>query len=181
MKRIILISAAFGFLISMTSCSKNLTYFTQDLYAENQWNENELRSIQFYVSQDIVLYRTASGGSSTIEDGKIEIKSRRKVDEIKIKRGTPGTVVFLPEEDKYGVSFDDSGAFLIFGPGKNTRGRYTLKAKKWRVNRRGGIITYNGEEYYTDSDSAYAALMVDLRKAQKSSVSKSTASGRKVN
>jgi len=165
----------------MISCSKNLTYFTQNLYEENRWSEDELRRIQFYVSEDIVLYRTASGGSSSIEDGKIEIKDRQKVDEIVIKEGTPGTVVFIPEEDKYGVSFDDSGAFLVFGPGKNTRGRYTLKAKRWRENRRGGIITYDGQEYYTDSQSAYAALMVDLRKARKSTVTKSTASGRKVN
>ena len=180
MKKIIFITVAVGYLLSMTSCSKNLTYFTQDLYEENQWSENELRRIQFYVSEDIVLYRTASGGTSRIEDGKIEIKDRQKVDEIVIKRGTPGTVVFIPKEDKYGVSFDDSGAFLIFGPGKNTLGRYTLKAKSWRENRRGGVITYDGQEYFTSSQSAYASLMVDLRKARKSTVTKSTASGRKI-
>ncbi len=180
MKKIILFTATVGYLLSLTSCSKNLTYFTQDLYEENQWSESELKRIQFYVSEDIVLYKTASGGTSRIEDGKIEIKDRQKVDEIVIKRGTPGTVVFIPKDDKYGVSFDNSGAFLIFGPGKNTRGRYTLKAKRWRENRRGGVITYDGQEYFTNSESAYASLMVDLRKARKSTVTKSTASGRKI-
>jgi len=59
----------------LTSCGKQLTYFTQNLYDEYNWSESELKQIQFYVSQDIELYRTAEGGNSTIEDGQIKVKS----------------------------------------------------------------------------------------------------------
>ena len=169
-----------GLSVLLSSCSKQLTYFTEDLYQENNWSENDLKRIQFYVSQDITLYRSLEGGTSQIKDGKIEVKDRRKVDQITIEAGTPGTLVFSPDDDKYAVSFDNSGAFLMFGPGKNTRGRYTLKAKRWKDRRGGGIITYDNQEYSTSSESAYAALMVDLRKARKSVVTKKTASGRKV-
>jgi len=168
-------------LVLLTSCSKQLTYFTQNLYDEYNWSEAELKQIQFYVSQDIELYRTAEGGNSTIEDGQIKIKSKRKVDQITIKAGTPGVLSFSPKDNRYAVSFDDAGAYLIFGPGKKTRGRYTLRAKEWKDRGQGGIITYNGEEYFTSTDSAYAALMVDLRKARKSIVKKEKASGVKVN
>ncbi len=164
-----------------SSCGKQLTYFTQNLYDEYGWSEAELKRIQFYVSQDIQLYRSLEGGNSTIEDGQIKIKSRRKVDEITIKAGTPGTLIFSPKEDRYAVSFDDSGAYLMFGPGKKTRGRYTLRAKEWKARGQGGIVTYDNAEYFTNTESAYAALMVDLRKARKSVVKKETASGRKVN
>ena len=181
MKKSALALSAFCVIVLLSSCSKNLTYFTQDLYEENQWSEQDLKQIQFYLSQSITLFRSDERGTSQIKDGKIEIKDSRKVDEIVIKAGTPGALVFMPEQGKYGVSFDDSGAFLMFGPGKRTNGRYTLKAKKWRENRRGGIITYDNQEYYTESQIAYASLMVDLKKARKSTVSSKKASGRKVN
>ena len=181
MKKSALVFSALCITLLMSSCSKNLTYFTQDLYEENNWSEQDLKQIQFYLSKSITLYRSDEGGTSQIKDGKIEVKSNRKVDKIEIEAGTPGALVFMPEQGKYGVSFDNSGAFLMFGPGKRTNGRYTLKAKKWRENRRGGIITYDNQEYFTDSESAYASLMVDLRKARKSSVSSTKASGRKIN
>jgi len=74
-------------LIFFSSCSKRLTYFTQSLYEDNNWNESELKRIQFYLSEDIELYRTASGGSTSIEDGQ-ELKSGRSV----------GKEVLLPTE-----------------------------------------------------------------------------------
>lgn len=168
-------------MILLSSCGKQLTYFTQNLYDEYNWSESELKQIQFYVSQDIELYRTAEGGNSSIEDGQIKVKSQRKVDQVIIKAGTPGILSFSPKDNRYAICFDDSGAYLIFGPGKKTRGRYTLRAKEWKERGQGGIVTYNGEEYYTSTENAYAALMVDLRKARKSVVKTKKASGVKVN
>ncbi len=167
--------------ILLSSCAKRLTYFTQNLYEDNNWSQSELKRIQFYLSKDIELYRTMSGGSSTIQDGKIKLEDKRKVDQILIKKGTPGTFVFSPKENRYAVSFDNSGAYLMFGPGKKTNGRYVLRAKEWRSRGQGGIITYGEEEYYTGTENAYAALMVDLKKARKTSVNTKTASGSKVN
>lgn len=180
MNKLTTIFLVIGVSILASSCSKQLTYFTQDLYEENNWSESDLKRIQFYVSQDIELYRTATGGNTEISDGKIEVKDRRKVDQIVIKKGTPGTLIFSPKDDRYAVSFDNSGAYLMFGPGKKTRGRYTLRAKEWKGRGQGGVITYDDREYYTDTGSAYAALMVDLRKARKSEVNTKTVSGRKV-
>jgi len=168
-------------LILCSSCSKKLTYFTQSLYEENNWNEAELKRIQFYLSEDLELYRTASGGSTSIEDGQIKLEDRRKVDMVLIEKGTPGTFVFSPKKNRYAVSFDESGAYLMFGPGKRTRGRYTLRAKEWKERGQGGIITYGDEEFLTGTENAYAALMVDLKKAKKSVVNSKKASGRKVN
>lgn len=167
-------------LLSLSSCSKNLSYFSSSLAEENSWGEHQLKQIQFYVSQDIHLYRTASGGSSEIKDGRIEIKDERKVDEIVIKRGTPGILTFMPKEDRYAISFDDSGAYLVFGPGQKTKGRFTLRAKSWNDKKGTGIVTYGDTEYKTTVRSAYAALMVDVKKASKSQTRSKTASGVKV-
>ena len=67
----------------------------------------------------------------------------------------------------------------MFGPSEKNNGRYTLLAKDWQ--RSTGVITYGGIEYRTGSESAYAALMVDIKKANNNKVSSKTAKGRKVN
>ncbi len=171
------------FLISssllLTSCSKKLTYFSDRLQNENNWSEAELKRIQFYVSQDIVLYKSTSSGGSKIEDGQIQIKDNSNVKQVVIKKGTPGILVFSPKDDRFAVSFDDdSDKYLMFGPSDRNNGRYTLLAKNW--NRRSGIIRYGGQEYRTNSESAYAALMVDIKRASDANYKKETAGGRKV-
>ncbi len=168
------------FIVSLLSaCSNNLSYFTQDLYDEFNWTENELKQIQFYVSEDIHLERFLSSENSSIEEGQIKIKSGDKVEKVIIEEGTPGLVLFSPKSDRFAVSFDDNpDNYLIFGPNPKAKGKYVLLAKKWR--KRGGIITYGDKEYTTTSESAYAALMVDISKAKKLSYSKTTASGRTI-
>ena len=173
----ILISAIL--LISMSSCGKKLTYFSDRMLKEYNWTETDLKRIQFYVSQDIELYRSSSRGNSKIEGGQIQVKDKSRVDVIVIKRGTPGTLVFTPNEKRFAVSFDsDKDSYLMFGPSDKNNGRYSLLAKDW--NRNDGIITYDGREYQTGSTSAYAALMVDIKKAQNTSIKRKTAKGSKV-
>ena len=165
--------------ITLSSCSKNLTYFSDNLQREYNWSQAELERIQFYVSQDIRLVKVASSGNARIEDGKIKVKDNSNVNEVLIKRGTPGTLVFLPKQNRFAVSFERSDDyFLMFGPSEKTNGRYTLRAKDW--NRNSGIVTYGGTEYRTGSESAYAALMVDIKKAKNSVVKRKTAKGRTV-
>ncbi|NNE15602.1 MAG: hypothetical protein HKO66_15745 [Saprospiraceae bacterium] len=161
------------------SCSKSLTYFTDDLYNDNRWSEQELKQIQFYLSEDIRLERVYSNGGSNIENGQIKIRDQKKVDEVIIKKGTPGVLVFSPNSNRFALSFDeDSDKYLMFGPNEKARGRYVLLAKNWK--KRGGIIAYGKNEYRTTSESAYAALMVDVSKARKVSKRSDTASGRRV-
>lgn len=168
-------------LIAFSSCSKRLTYFTEELPDRYNWSEKELKRIQFYVSEDIELYRTGSSGSTQIKEGQIQVKSARKTDKIVIKKGTPGTLINMPKDDRYAVSFDDSGDFLMFGPTKKNDGKFTLLAKEWKSRRGGGLVSYGSSEYRVSSEAAYAALMVDMKKANTSNTRSKTASGRKVN
>ncbi len=164
--------------LGLSSCSKSLTPFTERMNDDNGWTESDLQKIQFYTSEDIVLRRQASTGGSKIENGEIRIKSDRKVDEITIRRGTPGVFLFKIKENRFAVSFEDGGEkkFLVFGPGKNTNGKYVLKAAEW--NRNTGKIRYNDRTYITPSRSAYAALMVNLKRARRTSLKSRTAGGR---
>ncbi len=165
----------------MSSCSPRLTPFTQDLYDENGWSDNDLKKIQFYLSEDIILRRGVTKGSSTISSGKIKIVKGKKIEETKIKKGTPGVFLFRAKEDRFAVSFESGdNRFLIFGPSRRNDGEYTLRAAEWNKEKRQGQVTYNGKKYYTPSKSAYATLMVDLKKVGNSSIKSRTAKGRTI-
>ena len=161
------------------SCSNNLTYFTENLYDDFRWSDNELKQIQFYVSEDIYLYRNLEREDSVIENGEIKIREGQRVHEVVIKAGTPGVFVFSPKNNRLAISFEnDNNNFLMFGPNKKANGKFVLLAKEWK--KRGGVVTYGNETYVTDAGSAYSALMVNVKKASKVKYTKTTAEGRTV-
>lgn len=170
----------FSLVLMLTACSPQLSYFTQRLYEENRWTDNELKDIQFYVSRDIVLRRQVRDGSSEIVEGKIRMKDGRKVEEIVIPRGTPGVFVFSPKFKRLAISFEagDKDKYLMFGPNPKVENKYVLLASEW--DRRQGKVTYDNRAYYVDADDAFAALMVDLKRVSRVSVRSRVAKGNKV-
>ena len=169
-----------GFII-FSSCSPRLTPFTQDLYDEYGWSDAELKRIQFYLSDDIILRRGYTSGSSSISSGKIKVINGQKIQETKIKKGTPGVFLFRPKENRFAISFETGkNRYLIFGPSQKNNGKYTLRAAEWDKEKRQGQVTYNGKKYYTPTKSAYATLLVDLKKVGNSSIKSKTAKGRTV-
>jgi hypothetical protein len=140
----------------------------------------DLRKIQFYVSRDIVLYRDFNSGESKIEAGKVRMVNGKKVEEVVIAKGTPGVLTSNPKNDRLAISFEsgNDGRYLMFGPNPKVGDRYVLLAKEWRKN--GGVISYDGRAYKTDKESAYSALMIDLKKIKKTEVNRRVAKGRKL-
>ncbi len=167
--------------IALSSCGPTLTPFTQRLYEENNWTESELKRIQFYLSDDVVLRRELSGSKSEIVSGEIKMIDGQRVDEIVIRDGTPGVFMFSPKSDRFAVSFEEGGdeSFLMFGPNPKAGDRYVLLASDW--NRRTGKVTYAGKKYSVGSNSAFASLLVDLNKTRQVSINRRTARGRTVN
>ncbi|MEZ4958650.1 MAG: hypothetical protein R2830_02410 [Saprospiraceae bacterium] len=166
-------------LVLLGSCSTRLTYFTQDLYERYNWSENDLKKIQFYVSQDVVLKRELKGGSSDIVSGTIKIEDGRQIEEVIIRKGTPGAFIFSPKSERFAIGFEDSNErYLMFGPSPKFSDRYVMLASDW--NRRTGEVTYDNKKWRVSSDDAFAALLVDLRKISKVDVNSRVAKGRKV-
>lgn len=146
------------------SCSPQLTYINDEMVKQNKWTEDDLKRIQFYLSDNITLTRQLSSGESTITGGKIKIKDGQKIEQIIFKKGTPGILLFLPKENRYAISFDNSSSdkYLVFGPNPKMNSRFALMAKEW--DRYMGKVTYNGQIYETSSNSAFSALMVNLKR-----------------
>jgi len=163
----------------LSSCSNRLTYFTEDLNERYRWTDAELKKIQFYTSQDIVLKREISGGDREVVSGKIKIEDGRKIEEVVVRKGTPGAFLFSPKENRFAIGFEESNErYLIFGPTPKYSDRFVLMASDW--DRRSGSVTYDNKTWKVSSDNAYAALLVDLRKINKVDVNSRVAKGRKV-
>lgn len=168
-------------LLTLGACSPQLTPFTEKLYDENRWTEVDLKKIQFYLSDDIVMRREFSSSDSRIEGGTIRMVGGRQVEEIVIPRGTPGIFLFGPKQNRFAVSFEAEGddRYLMFGPNPNASGRFVLLASDWE--RRQGTVTYENRKFEVDASSAWSSLMVDLKRINTTNVKSRTAKGRTVN
>lgn len=157
------LSACIFCILVLASCSPQYTYFTESLYEKQKWSQEDLRRIQFYVSEDIVLTRAISEGDTKITEGKIRIVNGRRVQQILIQERTPGVLVLMPKENRFAISFEESDdAYLMFGPNPKYYERFALLAQDWEKDN--GKIHYKGQLYDVDNSSAFAALMVDLKR-----------------
>jgi len=169
------------FILILGACSPSLSPFNQRLIDQNGWQEEELKEIQFYLSRDIVLYRDYKQSASKIESGEIKMINGRKIEEVKIPKGTPGVALFQPKNNKLAVSFENKGTdkFLIFGPNPKRGNKYVLLATDWKNKR--GTVKYDDKTYSTNVESSYATLLVDLKESKKIKVNSRSAKGRKIN
>ncbi len=166
--------------LCFSSCSPKLTPFTQELYQQNKWTENELSQIQFYLSEDIELSRQIGKDTTEFLEGEIKIINGREVEEILIPKGTPGVFLFSPSANQLAISFESEGEerYLMFGPNPNVSNRFTILAKNW--GREQGIVRYDGKEYNLSFTDAFASLLVDLKLASKEEMESRKAIGRKI-
>jgi hypothetical protein len=168
----------FSILLTVTSC-KNLVPYTDSLRTQNGWSDNQVKRIQFYTSRDIILQRQVTTDETAIEGGKIKIRDGKKVEEIIIKRGTPGVVTSIPNATKLLVSFEkDDNYYLSFGVNPEQSTRFVLLASEWSNGI--GKVTYDGKNFFTSPDGAYTSLLVDLRKIQNVELNQRVAKGRKI-
>ena len=164
----------------LSSCSPQLSTFNQKLYEDQKWSDNDLKRIQFYLSDDLTIYRFLDEeGGATITSGEIKIVDGRKTEQIYFKSGTPGVFLFRPKEEHFAISFEnkDDTHYLTFGPNPRYSGQYMLLASEW--NRRRGKITYAGKKFYTDA-ADIPRLLVNLKKISYNKTEGRTAGGRTV-
>ena len=179
MKSLKLTIGALCALFFLASCSPRLTPFTEQLYNDFGWNEGQLKQIQFYLSEDLVMRRQLSAGSSEIlSGGKIRVENGRRVEVVTVPRGTPGVFLFSPKRDHFAISFESDDKYLMFGPNPKAGNRFVLLGSDW--SRNGGMVTYGGQKFRVERNDAFAGLLVNLKKIQKTERQSRTARGRTV-
>ncbi len=153
---------------------------TNQLKEEYDLNEKNMKMVQFYTSQTIILQRSKTSGSQGAEDGKLVTSKNSEQDRIII----PSNVkcVF----DSYGPNGEAYIRFEV-GVGKTlkfavrptqTTGKYYLVAD-WKQDK-GGELMYGGDTYYATAESGSAYLMVVLKKLNKTKRKDRVVKGMKV-
>jgi hypothetical protein len=174
MKNLILLFTA---IITLSSC-KNMVPYTDALRQKYNWSENDLKRIQFYTSDAIVLQRKIVEGETRIQEGKIKTINGEKVEEIIIRSGTPG-ILIEESNGKLSVSFEKNDQHYInFGKNVNMNNRFSIAFSS--LKNKIGTINYNGTKYFTAPETVDAILMVDMRRIDNSELNQRVAKGRKV-
>lgn len=146
----------------LSGCGPKLRPLTQRLIDDEGWGQDELRRIQFYLSEDLVLRRELRQGGTSIVDGRVRVVDGRNVEELIFRARTPGVFTFSPKTNRLAVSFESNdNNYLIFGPNPRNGNRYTLLANNWE--RSNGTVTYAGKEWRVTSADAFANLLIPIR------------------
>jgi len=166
--------------LCLSACSPKLTPFTEQLKTTNRWTTDDLKKIQFYLSEDVKIRRQISDASTEIIRGEIKMENGKQIEEIIIPKGTPGVVTTVRDGDKFAIAFENGNErFLMFAPNERQDGRYTLRASEWK--NQVGKVKYGNKTYITSVGDGYACLMVDLKKISDVNVKSRVAKGRTVN
>lgn len=164
----------------LAACSPKLTTLTSNVREQNAWTEAELSQIQFFLSEDLVLTRERSSGSTSIVQGQVRVRDGRKIEELVFERGTPGVVLFQTPEGHLAIGFDDrhDDRFLMFGSNPSRGGAYVLLGKS--SSRYGSRVTYDDRVWDVGNASAGVRLLFNLKRSGRVNRKSSSVGGRRL-
>lgn len=174
MKSTILISAIIA-LFTFSSCRSGKVPFTQELKTQCGLSETSLKKVQFYTSDEIVLYKVQEDGDASVNKGVLLIQNKKDCEKIVILKNTPCILEQVIDEHKILFSFEvGNGKFIAFG--NTSKGSYSLLAKDWENSV--GTLKYANKTYATENGDVY--LNVVLKKINKLRSKERLVKGRKV-
>ena len=151
----------FAFLAA--SCRSTVP-FTQSLRQQYSLNEAELKSIQFYTSDPIVLRRGEIERKevATTRTGTLEVKSGHEMEEVIIPAGTPCLVEKVVDGERVAMRFGQGAKeYLVFGSLNQRDGYYTLQALDWQKGI--GQVQYSDNMYTTNRGANQTYLLIKLK------------------
>ncbi|MBK9638645.1 MAG: hypothetical protein IPO63_12830 [Bacteroidetes bacterium] len=168
------------FLFFLSSCSPKIP-FTQAVRDQYQLTPEELKGIQFYLSDPLALRRgETNDNQKSTEEGKLIVQSGRTIDQVTIKSNTPGAVELVADNKTLKVAFEEGAEkSLVFSSENNRNGYYSLRALKW-INDK-GEVNYGGQTYYSNQGSGQCVLLFKMKSVRKLRINEKVAKGRKVN
>jgi hypothetical protein len=178
MKKII-IPFVISSIVLLTSCSPKVP-FTQGIRDKYKLSEAELKSIQFYTSDVIVLKRgEMSEKEKDTKEGTLTIKGGNKVEQIIIKPNTPCVVQQVYDGNRISVAFEDGKEkYLVFGSMHSKNGYYLLQLLNGDNNKE--TINYGEKLYYASRGSDQVFLVLKIKSLNKFELDQKIVKGKKV-
>lgn len=175
MKKIIYISSL---LLAMQSCAPKVP-FTMAIQEKYKLTDTDIKKIQFYTSDDIVLYKAESASKTETTGGEVVVTNKSQEERLLIKKGTPCVVVKIEGKDKLYLGFDAGDGKMLLFSGRTGNDPFKLKAEEWVNNR--GKLTYDGKTYYASASSASTYIEFRLKKLEQYKQKQTVVKGRKLN
>src|SRR5579872_1488613 len=145
------------------SCSrKNYVPFTRDLRSKLEKENIDLRQVQFYVDQKLILSRNMGDQKVEVKSGVVRLENGQYMNDVIIPAFTPG-ICDATDNDKVMISFEKGNNDLAFGPGSGyTFNDYVLYGTEWRNGT--AAVTYDSNKFRarcgTCTDVASATLVI---------------------
>ncbi|HEV3325545.1 MAG TPA: hypothetical protein VG052_08060, partial [Puia sp.] len=164
------IGATLLFSCSSTSkMSKNYVPFTRDLKAKLEKENIDLKEVQFYIDQKLVLSRNLGDQKVEVKSGVVKLENGKYINDVIIPPFTPG-ICNGTENDRLMISFEKGNNDLAFGPGSGyTFNDYVLYGTEWKDGT--AAVTYDSNKFRarcgTCSDVASATLVIRKKELDK--------------
>lgn len=154
-------------------CASSRVPFTPQL--AEQFSEEDFKGIQFYVSSKIILHRDiTSAGQSVTPRGKIVLENGKQIEEVLIKRGSPGVELSQEKGRSITVSFEppieNVESFLRFDASKPDGPYYLMMTD----------LKYGTESFQVLEGLQKAYIEVDADRLENIDSHRRTAPGRTV-
>ena len=160
-----------------TSCS-NKIYFTNDMRLRLNEYDLEISKVQFYTSDKMVFKKVLPFDSAAIANGEIKFENGKLIDNVIIKKNTPGTCEIV-EDGLLNMAFESGeNKFLIFKLSKT--GKYYELLVSTYANKYGELL-YDNEKYIIQVGSEKAKLLVKKNEDYLLRVNQRVVKGKKVN
>lgn len=112
--------------------SDNFVPFTKDLRQKMERDNIDLKQIQFYIDQKLILSRNLGDQKVEVSSGVVRLENGKFINEVIVPAFTPGVCESV-DNDKLMISFEKGNNDLAFGPGSGyTFNSYVLYGTEWR-------------------------------------------------
>lgn len=167
-------------MILSTSCSKKIV-FTSELRKKLEGNDINVKQLQFYNSNTIILQRKMDTLEVKVEKGEVKYESAALVEEVIIKKGTPGVCEHVKGKDVLKIGFEvGKDKILAFGDihNKNTGKYYLLGLKEWHTYR--SEVSYDNSIYKVHTPDNMVYLKIKKKVLRKLTKTSRVAKGRTI-
>jgi hypothetical protein len=156
--------------------------FTRDLKLKLEKDNIDLKQVQFYVDQKLILSRNLGDQKVEVHSGVVKLENGKFINEVIVPAFTPG-VCEGAENDKLMVSFEKGNNNLAFGPGSGyTFNDYVLYGTEWRNGT--AAVTFDSNKFRARcgscQDVASATLVIKKSELDKIERKTRTLKGRTV-
>jgi len=146
---VILTLASVSFFVVSCSSSKmsrnSFVPFTRDLKQKLEKENIDLKQVQFYVDQKLILSRNLGDEKLAVTSGVVRLENGKYVNEVIVPSFTPG-ICEGAEGDKLMISFEKGNNNLAFGPGSGyTFNEYSLYGVEWKNGTT--AVTYDSNKF----------------------------------